>query len=195
MIRQYLYAIVALGAMEAPPAQADHETGYPFFGGFAIGLAGADENCDYYGYDCDGEDLSFKFFAGKRLHENLAVEISFQDLGKLDNEEDSFDVTAESSGVNLSLVAIIPTGDIGYLYGKIGAIAWEADYRRFESGSSTQSDDEGTDFTFGAGFALAFGGKYELRFEFERLHELGDEFTPGGAYVSNFTVGGAIQFH
>ena len=195
MIRRYLCAITALGALQAMPAQAADDGSYPLFGGFAIGLAGADEDCDYYGYDCDGEDTSIKFFAGKRLHENFAIEISFQDLGKLDNEEGAVDITAESSGINLSLVAIIPTGNVGYLYGKIGAITWEADYRRFESGSSTSSEDDGTDFTFGAGFAWMFSQKYELRFEFERLHELGDEFTPGGAYVSNFTVGGVIQFH
>lgn len=195
MSKRYLYAIAALIALGSPPSQAAHEAGYPFYGGFAFGLAGADSDCDYYGYDCDGEDLSIKFFAGKRVHENLAFEISFQDLGKLDNEEDTFDVTAETSSINLSLVAIIPTGNVGYLYGKIGATEWQADYRRFESGSSTSSDDDGTDFTFGAGFAWLFGGKYELRFEFERLHELGDEFTRGGAYVSNYSVGGVIQFH
>ena len=194
MFRRYLYTAAALGALQAIPAQAADEAGYPFHGGFAFGLAGADEDCDYYGYDCDGEDLSFKFFAGKRFHENLAVEISFQDLGKLDDEKVDFKTTAESSGINLSLVAIIPTADVGYLYGKIGAMAWEADYARFESGTTTRSDDDGTDFTFGAGFAWRFGGKYQLRFEFERLHELGDEFTDGGAYVSNFTIGGAIEF-
>ena len=195
MLERYLCAVAALVALQAMPARAAGEDGYPFFGGFAIGLAGADEECDYYGYDCDGEDFSFKFFAGKRLHENLALEISFQDLGKLDNEEGAVDITAESSGINLSLVAIIPTGNAGYLFGKIGAIAWQADYRRFESGSSTSSEDDGTDFTYGAGFAWQFDEKYELRFEFERLHELGDEFTLGGAYASNFTIGGVIQFN
>ncbi len=195
MIRRFLFAVSALGALQATPAQAADEGGYPFFGGFAIGFASADEDCDYYGYDCDGEDTSIKFFAGKRLHENIAIEVSFQDLGKLDNEEGAAVITAETSGVNLSLVAIIPTGNVGYLYGKIGAIAWQADYRRFESGSSTSSEDDGTDFTYGAGFAWQFDEKYELRFEFERLHELGDEFTPGGAYASNFTIGGVIQFN
>ncbi len=195
MIRRILITVTALGALQATPAQAADEGGYPFFGGFAIGFASADEDCDYYGYDCDGEDTSIKFFAGKRLHENIAIEVSFQDLGKLDNEEGAAVITAETSGVNLSLVAIIPTGNVGYLYGKIGAIAWQADYRRFESGSSTSSEDDGTDFTYGAGFAWQFDEKYELRFEFERLHELGDEFTLGGAYVSNFLIGGVIQFN
>ncbi len=195
MFRGHAYGLAALCALLALPAEAAEDTAYPFFGGFAIGLAGADEDCDYYGYNCDGEDYSFRFFGGKRFHENLALEVSFQDLGKLDNEFGAVTTTAESSGVNLSLVAIIPTGNVGYLYGKIGAIAWQADYRRIESGTITTSDDDGTDFSFGAGFAWAFGGKYELRFEFERLHELGDGFNPGGAYVSNFTIGGAIQFH
>lgn len=176
-------------------AVADHDHAeYPFYGGFGLGFSSADADCDYHGYDCDGDDISFKAYFGKRFNENLALEISFQDLGKLKDERGPITTSAESSGINLSIHGIIPTGELGYFYGKIGIMAWETDYTRIESGSSITSDDDGSDFTFGAGFSFTFSEQYELRLEFERLNELDDNFTPGGDYITVLTVGGSINF-
>jgi OOP family OmpA-OmpF porin len=177
----------------ATQAHSQHDDHYPFYGGFALGFSSADEDCDYYGYNCDGDDTSFKFYGGKRFHENLAFEVSFQDLGKLDNERGAVTTTAESSGLNFSLHGIIPISEIGYFYGKAGFMAWETDYTRVDAVTTT-SDDDGTDFTFGAGFAFAFDQKYEFRLEFERLNELDNNFTPGGSYITVFSLGGTINF-
>ena len=177
----------------AAQAHSQNSDYYPFYGGFALGFAGSDEDCDYHGYDCDGDDTSFKFYGGKRFHENLAFEISYQDLGKLDDEQGPVTTTAESSGLNLSLHGIIPVSDFWYFYGKAGFMAWETDYTRVGT-STTRTDDDGTDFTFGAGFAFIFNEKYEFRGEFERLNELDDNFTPGGAYITVFSLGGTIHF-
>jgi len=119
--------------------------------------------------------------------------VSFQDLGKLDNERGLVTTTAESSGLNFSLLGIIPVSEVGYFYGKAGFMAWETDYTRVDTVTTT-SDDDGTDFTFGAGFAFAFAEKYEFRVEFERLNELDDNFTPGGSYITVFSFGGTINF-
>lgn len=186
-----LLSLLLLAAVST--AQADDDDSYPWYGGFAIGFAGSDEDCDYYSYDCDGNDTGFKFFGGKRLHENLAFEIAFYDLGKIDNELGSVTTTAESTGVNLSLLGIIPIGEAGYFYGKVGAITSQNDYQRIEA-TTTRSDDDGTDFSFGAGFAYTFDKKYDLRLEFERLNELSDDFTPGGSYITVFSFGGTIYF-
>ena len=174
-------------------AHSQHDDYYPFYGGFALGFSGSDEDCDYYGYNCDGDDTAFKFYGGKRFHENLAFEVSYQDLGKLDNKQGLVTTTAESSGLNFSLHGIIPVGETGYFYGKAGFMAWETDYTRVGI-TTTTSDDDGTDFTFGAGYAFAFAEKYEFRVEFERLNELDDNFTPGGSYITVFSFGGTINF-
>ena len=42
-------------------AHSQHDHYYPFYGGFALGFSGSDEDCDFHGYDCDGNDTSFKF--------------------------------------------------------------------------------------------------------------------------------------
>jgi OOP family OmpA-OmpF porin len=174
-------------------AHSQHDHSYPFYGGFALGFSSADEDCDYYGYNCDGDDTSFKFYGGKRFHENLAIEVSYQDLGKLNDEQGPVTTTAESSGFNFSLHGIIPVSDFWYFYGKAGFMAWDTDYTRVGT-STTRTDDDGTDFTFGAGFAFTFDEKYEFRLEFERLNELDDNFTPGGSYITVFSFGGTINF-
>jgi OOP family OmpA-OmpF porin len=174
-------------------AHSQHDDYYPFYGGFALGFSGSDEDCDYYGYNCDGDDTSFKFYGGKRFHENLAFEVSFQDLGKLTDDQGLVTTTAESSGLNFSLHGIIPVSELGYFYGKAGFMAWETDYTRVGT-STTRTSDDGTDFTFGAGFAFAFAEKYEFRVEFERLNELDDNFTPGGSYITVISFGGTINF-
>ncbi|MDC1287353.1 outer membrane beta-barrel protein [Gammaproteobacteria bacterium] len=179
--------------LAALPLRADPAADYPYYGGFALGFASADSNCDYYGYNCDGTDTTFKIYAGKRVHRNLALEVAFHDLGKLRNEGFSESTTAESQGVNLSLLGIIPVSDYGFFYGKAGYMAWNADYTR-NNVSSSRSDEDGSDFTYGAGFAFTFSPDYDFRIEFERLNDLGDDYVPGGAPIEVLYFSGSINF-
>jgi hypothetical protein len=73
-------------------------------------------------------------------------------------------------------------------------MAWQTDYTRKENGSKTSSNDDGTDFTYGLGYAISFNNKFEIRLEFERLNELDDNFDSGGAYITNYTLSGNINF-
>ena len=196
-IRNFASLAFALFAFTLSPASAYESgskiDGYPIYVGFALGFSAADSDCDYHGYDCDGNDTSFKIYAGKRLHENLALEISYQELGKLNDETINATTTADSAGINISLLGIIPVGDSGFFYGKIGAIATQTDYTRID-GSITRSDDDDTGLTYGVGYAFLFDEKYDLRIEFERLNELNNDFTPGGAYITVLSFGGTIYF-
>ncbi|MDJ0780238.1 MAG: outer membrane beta-barrel protein [Gammaproteobacteria bacterium] len=177
--------------MTAPAAQAQDYRDY--YLGFGIGLASADSDCDDDGFNCDGDDTAIKLYGGKRFHENLAFELAVQDFGKLTDDDFNVTRTADARGINLSLHGIIPLEEFGYFYGKVGMIAWEADYRSSALPGEKESDD-GTDLTYGVGFAFTFGEKYDLRIEYERLNELGDEFTPGGAAIDSLNFTGSIYF-
>lgn len=194
---QYPIAIIAAALLLGPAAAAAGYHGQagnaPYFG-FALGFPSADRECDYHGYDCDGSDESFKFYGGLRFHDNLAVELSYQDLGKIRDREDGLTTTAESDGVNLSLHGIIPVEGIGYFYGKIGYMLWDTEYTRIGVSRSV-SDDDGEELTYGLGFAFLFGGRYDFRVEYERLNELGDEFVPGGDHITVFSFGGTIYLY
>jgi hypothetical protein len=192
-----IFATLVATLLLAPGAGLadDLRQDYPFYGGFALGFASAsDSNCDYYGYNCDGNDLSFKLYGGKRLHRNLAVELGFYDLGKLKNKGSLVTTTAETQGLNLSLLGIIPAGGLGFFYGKAGVMAWDTDYTRIET-TTSRSSDSGTEFTYGAGFAFTGGGDYDFRIEYERLNELGDAYVDGGSTVSVLNFAGTIYFH
>jgi OOP family OmpA-OmpF porin len=195
MPRKIHNIIIALSLL-APAAlsSATAEDHLPFYGGFALGFASASgSNCDYYGYNCDGTDTTFKIYAGKRLHENLAVEFAYYDLGKLTNKGTLVTTSAQTQALNLSLLGIIPLTDVGYFYGKAGVTATDTDITR--SGADTGSSSEsGSDFSYGAGFAYTFG-KYDFRIEYERLYELGDDFVPGGSAVTVLNFAGTIYFH
>ena len=191
---KYFARILACGLLvSALPAMADYNQydSNLFYFGFALGVAGSDEECDYYGYNCDGSDTSFKLYGGKRLHENLAFEISYQDLGKIRDRDFNRTTTAESEGINFSLLGIIPVNELGYFYGKVGYMIWDTDYTRIET-SIERSDDDGDDFTYGIGFAFMFNQPYDFRIEYEKLNELGDEFVPGGDSITVFSIGGTI---
>jgi hypothetical protein len=189
----YISLVGCLLLMLTLPTLADEHESYPFYGGFNLGFSQADQDCHYYGYDCDGDDTSFSLYIGKRFYENLAFEVAYLDLGKLDNDRGLVTTTAETTGFNFSLLGIIPTENVGYLYGKVGFMVWETDYTRVDT-TTTTSSENGTDFTFGIGYAFAFQNRYEFRLEFERLNELDDNFNSGGSYITNFTIGGNISF-
>jgi opacity protein-like surface antigen len=159
----YLSLVAGLLSLSSATAQTDKDKSYPYYLGLGTGLSYADVDCNYYFYsdtECDGEDTSFKIYAGKRLY----------------------------------LLGIIPFEGYGFLYGKAGFMAWQTDYTRKENGSKTSSDDDGTDFTYGLGYAISFNNKFEIRLEYERLNELDDNFDSGGAYITNYTLSGNINF-
>ena len=175
-------------------ARAEHEPEYPFYLGFALMFTSADADCDYYGYNCDGTDTGFKVYGGKRLHENLGIEIAYLDLGRLRDKDGNRTSVAESEGVNLSLLGIIPTGEIGYFYGKAGVMASETTITRENRDNKRTFEEDSTDFTYGAGYAFTFGDKYDFRFEIERLNDLSSDFVPGGDAITAFNFGGTIYF-
>jgi hypothetical protein len=190
-----IYASLAgsLIMLALPVLAAEHES-YPFYIGSTLGFSQADKDCEYFSSDCDGEDISFSLYVGKRFNENLAFEVAYLDLGKLENDRGLVTTTGETTGFNFSLLGILPPGNFGYLYGKVGIMAWQTDYTWTDDYTTTSNNDDGTDFTFGIGLAFAVGNKYEFRIELERLNELDDNFNSGGSHITNLSLGGNYRF-
>ena len=192
--RNHINLIASLLALLVTPVLAYEPESRPFYGGLSFGYAVADQDCNYYNDDCDGEDTSFSVYAGKRLYKHLAFEIAYLDLGKLDNERYYETTTAETTGVNFSVLGILPIDYTGYIYGKAGYMAWNTDYTR-KSSTKTTTSDSGTDFTYGLGIAFVHHNVFEFRMEIERLNELDENFDDGGAHIINFSIGGSIYIH
>ena len=187
MLRTLLVALSLVSGVLLGNAQADS------YAGLSIGGSSADRDCDEFGYNCDGSETALKVFGGFRLHENLGFEVAYLDLGRLRDESDTLTTIADTEGVNFSLHGIIPVLESSALFGKLGVMAWDTRYTRIDT-STESSSDSGTDFTFGAGFLFTWDDRYQVRFEFERLNQLGDEFVAGGSDVTLVSLGGAIHF-
>ncbi len=165
--------------------------------GFSLGYAGADQECDYVDYDCDGDDVSFKVYGGYFFTSNFALEIAYQDTGNIKDRNPSLTTTAESEGINVSLLGLMPLAEDFGLYAKMGSIMSSTDYTRTTTVTETSSEDD-NNFTFGAGVLWEFEGadekRYQLRLEIEKLQELNDQFISGGASITAWYFGGTLLF-
>ncbi|MEJ0086318.1 MAG: porin family protein [Pseudomonadota bacterium] len=108
------------------------------------------------------DDSSFKVIAGFRPLDWLAVEANYLDLGKAEFE-DGTGVSIDSKALSASALFIAEFGIVD-LFGKVGVVKWDSDYRQTDVG--TVSDD-GVEPMFGAGLGLHFGSigarlEYEL---------------------------------
>ncbi len=164
--------------------------------GFAMGFAAADQECDYWDSGCEGDDISFKMFGGYKFNPNFALELAYHDTGNIKDKDDSLTKTAESEGINFSILALIPLGSEFELYAKMGHMIHETKYT--SSASTETSREDESNMTFGAGLLWEFESvddrRYQLRFEFEKLQELDDQFISGGTNLTAWSFGGALLF-
>jgi len=167
------------------------------YAGFSLGFGAADQECDYFDYSCDGDDIFFKMYGGYKFHPNFAVEASYQDIGNIKDKSASLVTSAQSEGINISILAFIPLSEGFELYAKMGHMTSDTKYTRTSNITETSTEDE-SNFTFGAGLLWDFESvdenRYQLRFEFEKLQELSDQFVSGGANITAWSFGGAILF-
>ncbi len=165
--------------------------------GFAMGFAAADQECDYWDTGCEGDDVSFKVLGGYKFNPNFAVEVAYHDTGNIKDKNTSLTTTAESDGINLSLLAFIPITENVDLFAKMGHMRHATKYTRSSTITETSSEDD-SNFTFGAGVLWEFDSvdqqRYQLRIEFEKLQELSDDFIAGGTNLTAWSFGGTLLF-
>jgi opacity protein-like surface antigen len=182
--------LIALAAL-ASPAGAQAPLG-PYIGA-GIGASNVsveayedDDCCYYYGYEYDQgeEDLAFTVHAGWRLHPYVAIEAGYLDAGEPEwNErfvyvpdlDDVFDtdVVLDLKAGQLSILGILPFGDVWEIYVRAGAAYWWADadqllVRDFDGAVVERAvNDEGTTFLIGLGFGVSPTPAWRLRLEFQ----------------------------
>jgi hypothetical protein len=122
----------------------------------------------------DGEDDGIKAFVGFRLGRHMAIEGAWVDLGKARYNGNSLGVpvtngTLEASGLNASLVGLVPLGERVELFGKVGAFFWEAEARDQRAGLPFSRKNDGTDLSAGVGANFYFARHLGVRVEAERF--------------------------
>jgi len=165
-INRALVLTTLLGFLLAGPAMA---TKPGFYLGGSVGGATTDDKAQ----DIDESDTAWKIFAGYHFLQFFAVEGGYRDLGAPSKNN----VRVEPTGWDIAGLAGIPLGPV-YLFGKLGAIYWDAD-------TNIGGSDDGTGYEAGIGASIDLW-KIQLRGEVEYLDVL------DGSLM--YTVGAAWRF-
>ena len=166
LIHATVAAISLTAGLAAAPAMAADNG---FYAGGGIG---------YYQLDAgggwDGGDFAWKLLVGYDFMKYFGVEIEYIDGGS----PEDFGVSVSSDGWNFSAVGRYPFNESFNVFGKLGAMAWNADV------GQGFGSDSGTDFSWGLGAGWNIAEHFELRGEYQGLDVAdGAEFwTVSGVY-------------
>ncbi|MBB6093297.1 opacity protein-like surface antigen [Povalibacter uvarum] len=138
----------------------------------------------------DTKDAVYGFFGGYRFTDHWALEGGFVDMGEFVYHEQStgnfaydppgtpprtfrYKVAAESRGMQISALAILPVGYRFELYGRASFAYLSSKLRRWIDDDQlfnvSQSD---TTYMLGAGAAYRFADIYALRLEYQRAFDV-----------------------
>jgi len=184
-------AVLGLGAMLAV-SQASAQT---FYIGGSVGESDADDGNAIPSLitsgPVDGKDSGMKFFGGYQFNQNLAVELAYVDLGKLQYSGSFFGTpvtggTVKTSGFNASAVGVLPLNPSFSLFAKAGLFAWDAKARDVTGGVPFSGSDDGADLSLGFGGAYSLTKNFSLRVEWEQFEAVDK--------ISLLSIGVAYKF-
>ena len=174
---RFIFAFVTSALLASAPAFAADDSGFYIGAGIGDGSVKVDGIED--GLNFDGSDTAFKVLGGYKFMKYLAAELEYIDAGDAEDKwsEDFKGITEELkltigfSGFNASAVGILPIGEKFNVFGKLGFIMWDADFRaKYSYGSFEDSDsdsDSGTDFSWGVGAGFDFTDNLGVRIEYQ----------------------------
>jgi hypothetical protein len=131
--------------------------------------------CREFGIECNGTETGtqFKGLIGYQFGRYFGVELTGYDVGEPSIFTDTpifANAKVNLKGGSISLLPQFPVGDLGYIYGRIGATAADATLTAEAPGLGLQESDStgvaGLIYGFGGGINI--GQNISLRLEWER---------------------------
>jgi hypothetical protein len=158
-IKRVLLTLVVTSTMAAAQSAQCADSG--FYLGGSIGRSNIIKD-DIGTLKLDSNDTAFKFIAGFRPLDNLAVEASYVNFGKPSDQVAGVPVQADGKGVTAFVLGALAVGPVD-LFVKGGLINWNT---TVSTRGVNLSKDSGTDLAYGAGAqfrlgSLGFRGEYE----------------------------------
>lgn len=157
----------------------------------------------------DDKDSGYGFLVGYRLTPYLAVEGNYVDLGKVTYRNSSTgtfegepvaletSLTADTSGLGISVLGILPVSYRWEVYGRAGVLIATNDLDIFLTDGvgrvSDTTSESSTDLFGGAGLSFSFAEIYQARLEYQRVFDAGDEVT-GEGDVDLISLGITVTF-
>lgn len=161
--RIVLASLLFLGT--APVMADDNDSG--FYIGAGIGQATVEidtlEELEQELGSFDDDDTSWKIFGGWRFMPWLAVELTYLDLGKAEDNIGTIPVSAELNGFAPYIIGTLPLGPVE-LFARVGYYFYDV---KVNEESLEIRDDSTEDFTYGAGIGVTFFEHLHARLEYE----------------------------
>ena len=182
------FLLIAAACGMSSVASAGSDSGI-YIGG-SVGTAEvdySDDDPDFGNFDIDfsDDDNAYKVFAGYNFGLvpmlNLAVEASYINFGKYEDEIANVKSKVELDAVTLSGLVGFNLGPVG-LFGKAGVVNWDGDFKS-PFGNASES---GTDPAYGVGAKVQIGS-FAVRAEYE-MFDL-DNFD-----VDYYSIGASYTF-
>ena len=129
------------------------------------------------------EEVSYRALIGKRLNDNMSVELQYTDFTKDNTIEKNSTWTAYMSVSSIGVSGVYhfnPQADFSPFV-KLGVSAWDVDLtiKNMTTGVSANGDEDGTDVLYGVGVDGKITDTMKYRVEFERLDEDIDSVSAG----------------
>lgn len=166
-------AVVLLSAGAAQAADSG------FYIGGGITRTSVDTSTDFIedapDFSIDDDDNGWKLIAGIRTLDWLAFEANYVDFGSVTSGDTALGGEYELTGFDAFAVGFLSAPFVD-VYGKVGAIRWDADTNISAGGVDFSDSESGTDFAWGAGVQARLGslaGRLEYeRFEVDETDEV-----------------------
>lgn len=204
--------LIALAIAAASTSAWSQEPTSKFYAGASIGQSKFKGACDSEPgttiSNCKDTDTAWKIFGGYEFTPNLAVELGYNDFGRISGDAtvvvggSTFTGSAkiEATAFELTGIGTLPLGHQFSLYGKLGVYYAEtkssADVRQttppFASGSSSTSDNN-SNLTFGLGARYDITSNIGIRAEWQRFSKVGGDNT-GKGDIDVLAIGGLYRF-
>jgi len=165
---RFIIALIAASAFAISPAMAK-DSG--FYLGAGVGSFGLDVDGIEEGVNFSGDDVGFKLLGGYKINKYFGAELEYIDGGsvedKYDMDGDKLKLAVDLSGFNLSVLAAYPFAESFDVFGKLGAVFWDADFKASFMGVSERATDDGNDFSWGIGASWYFTDNFGARIEYQ----------------------------
>ena len=159
MRKTKLLSTLLLSATLGVAAFSANAQDHGFYAGAGVGQSFVDEG------PYDDEDTAFSVFGGYQFNKYFGLEAGYADFGKI--EPQGLGPALEADTAYLTAVGTLPITDSFSAYAKAGFHNWNLDADL--PGVTGNTDDSGTDPTYGVGVQYRFTDNVALRGEYSRF--------------------------
>ena len=176
-----------------------HAAEHGYAGARAGGVYSHDA-CEPQATSCGNTAAGGGLFAGYQVNSWLALELGYEDLGKITADYPALGqpavlarYTGEMQGFEIAARPFWQLQGNIALFSKIGTLSWRMHVRGEEPTFVHEASDNGWSLLLGAGAEYTFDRRWSARLEYQWIDNVGGSST-GGTGVSFATVGVAYHF-